>query len=96
MNKLFSKIGRLIEKSPFKVLLSSLLVFVILITGAIKVNMATGNETLVKTTSDAYISNHNMEKDFGGDAMMILLNGDQKDLLSQEHIEKLWKVEERL
>ncbi|NLB23240.1 MAG: hypothetical protein GX833_08280, partial [Clostridium sp.] len=96
MNKLFSKIGRLIEKSPFKVLLSSLLVFVILITGAIKVNMATGNETLVKTTSDAYISNHNMEKDFGGDAMMVLLNGEQNDLLSQEHIEKLCKVEERL
>ena len=96
MNKLFSKIGRLIEKSPFKVLLSSLLVFVILITGAIKVNMATGNETLVKTTSDAYISNHNMEKDFGGDAMMVLLNGDHNDLLSQENVEKLWKVEERL
>lgn len=96
MSKLFSKIGKLIEKSPFKVLLGSILIFAIMITGAIKINMATGNETLVKTSSDAYISNHNMQKDFGGDAIMVLLKGDNEDLLSKENIEKMWNVEERL
>ena len=96
MNKLFFKIGRLIEKSPFKVLLTSLLIFAVLITGAIKVNMATGNETLVKSDSDAYISNHNMEEVFGGDAIMVLLNGNSSDLFSNENIEKLWNVEQRL
>lgn len=96
MNKIFYKIGRLIEKSPFKVLMVSLLIVAVLITGAIKVNMATGNETLVQSDSEAYMANHNMEADFGGDAMMILLNGDQTDLYSYQNIEKLWNVEQRL
>lgn len=96
MNKLFSKIGKLIEKSPFKVLLVSLLVFAIMITGAIKINMATGDETLVKTSSQAYISNHNMQEEFGGDAIMVLIQGDSEDLLGQENIEKMWNVEARL
>jgi len=96
MSKLFSKIGQRIEKIPFKTLLAFILIFAILITGAIKVNMATGNETLVQTDNEAYISNHAMEKDFGGDAIMVLLQGESEDLLSQNNIEKMWNVEERL
>ncbi len=96
MNKLFSKIGVLIEKSPFKVLFTSLVIMIILITGALKVNMATGNETLVKIDSEAYMSNYEMEEEFGGDAVMVLLKGNKKDLLSQENVEKMWHVEERL
>lgn len=96
MNKLFSKIGVLIEKSPFKVLFTSLVIMIILITGALKVNMATGNETLVKIDSEAYMSNYEMEEEFGGDAIMVLLKGNKKDLLSQENVEKMWHVEERL
>lgn len=96
MGKLFSMIGKRIEKTPFKTLFISILAFVILITGAIKVNMATGNETLVKADNDAYISNHNMEKDFGGDAIMVLFKGEKKDLLRQDNMEKMWNVEQRL
>src|SRR5699024_185263 len=96
MSKLFSKIGQRIEKIPFKTLLAFILIFAILITGAIKVNMATGNETLVQTDNEAYISNHAMEKDFGSDAIMVLLQGESEDLLSQNNIEKMWNVEERL
>src|SRR5699024_4728934 len=68
----------------------------ILITGAIKVNMATGNETLVNTDNDAYISNHNMEKEFGGDAIMVLFEGEERDLFRQDNMEKMWNVEQRL
>lgn len=96
MNKLFYKIGELIEKSPFKVLFISLGIMAVLITGAVKVNMATGNETLVKTNNEAYISNYEMEEEFGGDAIMVLLKGNQKDLLSQGNVEKIWGVEQRL
>lgn len=96
MGKLFSKIGKRIEKTPFKVLFASILIFAILITGAIKVNMATGNETLVNTDNDAYISNHNMEKEFGGDAIMVLFEGEERDLFRQDNMEKMWNVEQRL
>lgn len=67
-----------------------------MITGALNVNMATGNETLVKSDSEAFISNYQMENEFGGDAIMVLLQGDSADLLSQKNIEKMWNVEERL
>ena len=96
MNKVFKKLGDIIEKSPFKVLFISLAVVAIMITGALNVNMATGNETLVKSDSEAFISNYQMEKEFGGDAIMVLLNGDKQDLLSQDNLEKMWNVEERL
>lgn len=96
MNKLFSKIGSRIEKTPFKVLFITIILFVIMIIGALKVNMATGSETLVKTDNDAYISNYAMENEFGGDAIMVLLEGNQKDLLELDNMAKMWNVEQRL
>lgn len=70
MNKIFSKIGSRIEKTPFKTLFVTIIIFALMIVGAIKVNMATGSETLVKTSNEAYISNYAMEEEFGGDAIM--------------------------
>ena len=96
MEKLFSKIGSRIEKAPFKILFLTIIIFAIMITGAIKVNMATGGETLVKTDNDAYISNYAMEQEFGGDAIIVLLEGEQEDLLRLDNMEKMWNVEERL
>ena len=96
LNKLFSKIGSRIEKTPFKVLFVTIIIFAIGITGGIKVNMATGSETLVKTDNDAYVYNYAMENEFGGDSIMVLLEGQQEDLLSLDNMEKMWKVEQRL
>ena len=96
MEKLFSKIGSRIEKTPFKILFITIIIFAIMVTGVIKVNMATGSETLVKSDNNAYISNYAMEQEFGGDAIMVLLEGDQKDLLKLDNMEKMWNVEQRL
>lgn len=96
MNKLFSWIGKIIEKNPVKVLLGTILVFVLLIIGALNIKMATGNETLVKSDNEVYKSNKSMEENFGGDAIMILFEGEsQKELLSMENIEKMWNVEQK-
>lgn len=96
MNKLFSKLGNRIRKTPFKVLFISIIIFAIMITGVVKVNMATGNETLVKADTDIYLSNRAMESEFGGDAIMVLLEGEQEDLLNIDNMEKMWNVEQRL
>ncbi|MBW4827406.1 MAG: hydrophobe/amphiphile efflux-3 (HAE3) family transporter [Clostridiaceae bacterium] len=96
MEKLFSKVGSRIEKTPFKMLFLTIIIFAIMITGVIKINMATGSETLVKTDNDAYTSNYAMEQEFGGDVIMVLLEGDQKDLLKLDNMEKMWNVEQRL
>ncbi|NLC54481.1 MAG: hypothetical protein GX769_01195, partial [Erysipelothrix sp.] len=90
---LFNKLGGRIQKSPFKVLLLTILTFALLIVGAINVKMATGSETLVDVNSSAYISNKVMEDNFGGDSILILFEGDQDELLSIENIEKMWEVE---
>lgn len=96
MSRLFSKIGSRIEKTPFKTLFAAIFIFALLIAGAVNVKMATGSETLVQTDNDAYISNFAMEQEFGGDAIMVLLEGEQADLLKLENLEKMWRVEERL
>ncbi len=93
--KIFNIIGKRIEKTPFKVLLATILVFAVLIAGAIKVSMATGSETLVDVDSDAYISNNIMEKNFGGDSILVLFEGEKEDLLSINHIKKMWNVEKQ-
>lgn len=92
---MFKLIGKRIEKTPFKVLLATILVFALLIAGAIKVTMATGNETLVDVDSDAYISNNTMEKNFGGDSILVLFEGEKDELLSLSHMEKMWNVEKQ-
>lgn len=90
---IFNKIGGRIQKTPFKVLLLTILVFGLLIAGAVNVKMATGSETLVDVKNDAYISNKIMEENFGGDSILILFEGEKEDLLSIENIEKMWNVE---
>ena len=96
MNKLFYKIGKRIEKTPIKSLLVFILIFAIMISGATKVYMATGNDTLVDSKNDAYIQNHIMEENFGGEAIMVIFQGDQDRLLKLDNLEKIWNVEKRL
>lgn len=88
-------IGNRIEKTPFKVLLGTIVIFALLIAGAVKVNMATGSETLVDVKGDAYISNKLMEENFGGDSILVLFEGEKDELLAIENIEKMWNVEQR-
>lgn len=96
MSKFFQWIGQKIEKTPIKILLISTLVFAILISGAINVKMATGNETLVKSSNEAYISNHAMESSFGGDSIIVLFEGETSELRNHSNLQKMWNVEQRL
>ncbi len=96
MNKFFAWMGKKINGNPFKIIFISIVAFAIMISGAIKINMATGSETLVRVDNEAYINNYKMEDNFGGDAIMILVKGDQEQLLSLSNLEKLWNVEQRL
>ena len=96
MNKIFNKIGKLFENKPFKSIFVALIVFVIMITGALNIKMSTGSETLVQTDNDAYINNYNMENEFGGEAIMVLFEGSTDKLLSLDNLTKLWNIEQKL
>lgn len=96
MNKIFNWLGGIIEKHPFKVLLTTILLFAILIFGAPKMKMATGNETLVQKDNPVFISNKNMEETFGGDSVLVLFKDKTEgNLLSIENIRKMWNVEKK-
>ena len=96
MKKVFTWMGGLIEKHPVKVLLATIILFVILIVGVPNIRMATGNETLVQTDNEVYISNKAMETEFGGDSILVLFTDDTGDnLLSLENIHKMWNVEQK-
>ncbi|MBP8894237.1 MAG: MMPL family transporter, partial [Saprospiraceae bacterium] len=96
MKKLFTWMGGLIEKHPVKVLLATIILFAILIVGVSNIRMATGNETLVQTDNEVYISNKAMETEFGGDSILVLFTDDTGDnLLSLENIHKMWNVEQK-
>jgi len=96
MNRLFNWIGKLIEKHPFKVLLTTIIIFAVLITGVSKIKMETGNETLVQKDNPVYLSNQKMEETFGGDSILVLFTEDSEgNLLSHENIEKMWNVEKK-
>lgn len=96
MNRIFKRIGEQINKKPVKTLLATMLLFALLITGVTSIKMATGNETLVQTDNEVYISNVQMEESFGGDSILILFNdSDKESLLSQENIQKMWNVEKK-
>ena len=84
MNRIFAALGRRIEKNPFKILIISVFIFAVLMTGARVIRMATGNETLVDTDHTVYQSNEKMEETFGGDSVLILFQGEKDDLLGLE------------
>ncbi|QSX08512.1 MMPL family transporter [Alkalibacter rhizosphaerae] len=97
MHNIFASLGKLIEKRPIKVLLISLLVFGILITGVRNIGLSTGNETLVQSDNPVYIDNKEMEESFGSDSILILFEGDDLEtLFSSENIQKMWNMEKEL
>ena len=96
MKKLFKRIGKLIDKRPVKTLLVTIVMFAILIAGVSNMRMATGNETLVQSSNEVYISNEQMESSFGGDSILILFTDESNgNLLSLENIQKMWDLEQR-
>ena len=97
MSKIFSYIGSLIERKPFKSLLLTLLIIIGMLVGVSQVRLATGNETLVQSYNQVYISNQTMEDSFGGDSILILFETkNSESLLSVENINKMYEIEERL
>ena len=83
MQKIFSYLGSLIERKPFKSLLLTLIVVAGMVAGASQMRMATGNETLVQVDNPVYISNQAMEETFGGDAILVLFEAENERVIEK-------------
>lgn len=97
MKGIFDWIASKMEKRPMKILLITIGITLAFIVGISQIRLATGNDTLVKTTSEAYQSNLKMEEQFGSDAIIVLFEGkSQKDLLALDNMKKMWNVEQEI
>lgn len=97
MKNLFSACASLIERKPFKTLFLTLIMVAGMVAGATQLRLATGNDTLVQSDNSVYISNQNMEEDFGGDAILVLFEAENLDpLLNPLFLNDLYDVHTRI
>lgn len=70
-------LAKLLTKFPMKSIVITVIVVVLLVFGIRNVFMATGNDTLVKSNTDVYKDNLMLEKEFGGESIIVLYESDQ-------------------
>lgn len=85
---------KLLSRFPIKTITIAIVVIVGLAVGISNVYMATGNDTLVKTNTDVYQDNLKLEKDFGGESIIVLYEADE--LLTPNHLAHMKGIENEL
>ncbi|RDI37550.1 MMPL family transporter [Falsibacillus pallidus] len=95
--KVLNRIFVLIKNNSMKLILLSIVSIFVLAIGAASVNLATGNETLIEKDTKAFQDNLELEKEFGGESIIVLYESENpKDLLTIESIQHMEKLEEKL
>src|SRR5690625_2412473 len=92
--KILNWIAKLLKNFPVKSIFITIIVVVLLVFGVRNVFMATGNDTLVKTDSDVYRDNSMLEKEIGGESIIVLYESDA--LLTPAHLEHMKGLENTL
>lgn len=97
MKLFFSKIGSSIHKNPFKLLFIFIVITVVMIIGATKMEMATGNETLVQSDDPIFIATQKMESTFGGDSVLVLIeSSEENSLLTVDNMRLMFDIQQQL
>ena len=97
MKLFFAKIGSSIHKNPFKLLFLFIIIMVVMIIGATKMEMATGSETLVQSDDPIYIATKKMESTFGGDSVLVLIESSKENsLLTVDNMRLLYGIQQQL
>ncbi|MHB1454279.1 MAG: hydrophobe/amphiphile efflux-3 (HAE3) family transporter [Saccharofermentanales bacterium] len=97
MKLFFSKIGSSIHKNPFKLLFIFIIIMVVMIIGATKMEMATGNETLVQSDDPIFIATQKMESTFGGDSVLVLIEStEENNLLTVDNMRLMFDIQQQL
>ena len=64
--------------------------------GLSRLQMRTGDDTLISSSSKIYQTNQRYQREFGGENVLILLTGDHSDILSPGNLESLQSMERGL
>jgi len=93
----FRRLGEFIERRRLLIFLSAAALLVIAGIGAQRVEMATGVETFLGSNSQVYKDYLRFSEDFGGDPVIVLLEGDDLlQLLEKDNLQKMQQVETRM
>ncbi|MFZ3579789.1 MMPL family transporter [Virgibacillus sp. DJP39] len=94
---ILKRLFQLLKKNPLKTMLMTALLIAILAIGVQDVKMATGNDTLVSSESDVYQENLALEREFGGESIVVMYESvDQKELLTIDNFEHMERLQQEL
>jgi len=97
LKSILSNIGASIHKNPFRLLFLFIIIVVVMIVGATRMQMATGNETLVQSKDPIYIATKKMESTFGGDSILVLIEAlDGNSILTVDNMLLLYSIQRQL
>ena len=95
--KILSSVWQLIRNHPLKVIFVSIVIALLFAAGAPSLELATGNETLIEEKTEAYQDNQALEKEFGGESIIVLYEAKvPEDLLTIETVEHMDGLEKQL
>lgn len=89
--RVLERLASLIRKYPIKSIFITVTIVIMSAVGVSNIFMATGNDTLVESSSDVYQDNLMLEEEFGGETIMVLY--ESNDLLTPDHLEHMKGLE---
>lgn len=78
MKQGFKRLSDRLEHYPIKTIFLTIIVIIAMTVGAMRVELSTGNDTLVSTDSDVYKDYTLLENTFGTDPMILLYQSDEQ------------------
>ncbi len=95
--KILKFIANGIVKYPIKVLTITIVVILLFAVGVQQVELATGNNTLIEEDTEVYQNNQTLEREFGGESIIVLYEADNKSsLLTPETLHQMENLESQL
>lgn len=82
MKSLFSAIGKWITEKSFISIIFIILMTVIMVIGATKIEVKTGQDMMIPADDPVFQDNLRFQNEFGGESIFVLLSGDKEKILS--------------
>lgn len=92
--KMLNRLAALLRNFPMKTIFLMIIIVIVLVSGVRNIYMATGNDTLVKSSTDVYKDNLMLEEEFGGESVIVLYESDH--LLTPENLAHMKGLEDAL
>ncbi|MBT2572065.1 MMPL family transporter [Planococcus sp. ISL-110] len=92
--KILKRLAHVLSGFPMKSIFIMIIIVVLLAMGVKDIFMATGNDTLVEPDSEVYLENLMLEKEFGGESIIVLY--ESENLLTPAHLEHMKGIEDAL